>query len=160
MISATFQERLIEMNKFTAIFLALLLLLFSHPSYPYNSHQCDEVADTLYGYKWFYKVFGMITQLNECALIDGIKIETGGYYQAKKAMIDSDVRRNVDGENLDKFGIFVGCEKSDLQAFSALVISNKDEIFGKDFEHQPRTVMLNLYKKLDSNEKLKVSCKR
>lgn len=136
----------------------MVCLFLSQVGFCYNSYQCDEAAKTTYGYGWLFKTVGVITQLNECALIGGLKIETGGYYQAKKPLIDSDVK-NGGGENLDKLGKFMGCDDASLPDFSELVVSNKESIFGSG-DYQPRTIMLNIYEKIDKDEKLKSACKR
>lgn len=142
------------------ILIFIVCLFSAKVGYCYNKYQCNEITKTLYGYGWLYKTIGMITQLNECALMDGLKIETGGYYQAKKLLINSDVQKGG-GSNLDKLGQFIGCDDSSLPDFAKSVVANKEFIFGKDFdEYQPRTVMLNIYEIIEKDYKLKAACKR
>lgn len=144
------------MFKKTAVVFCIVVV--SIASFAYNHYKCKEVADTLYGYGWLYRVVGAITQTNECALVEGLKIETGEYYHAYQKEIDSDVAKGH-GPSLDKFGKFIGCEDESLMKFAKTIVENQDFIFSRG-ENIPRKVMLNIYKKIDEDPKLRELCHR
>lgn len=147
----------ISNNIVMSILVFSITTIFSH-SIMAGNKQCDEVMDTLYGYKWFYKVFGVITQLNDCALIDGLKIEMGSYFAAKRDEIASDIKQGG-GEGLNKLGLYMGCNDENLSKFSKMVNANQNYILGDNFENQARTVMLRIRQKINEDDKLKDSCK-
>lgn len=139
------------------LFALIAFLLLPNSSMAFDREKCEMVTDG-YIFKWPYKILGFITQLNECALIDGFQIEIGAYYSDHVYGIQSDLSKGG-GEEIDKLAKFVGCPPEYYPKFTEMVLTNKVDIFCNG-DLLPRTVMLNLYKKVSEDDVLKNVCKR
>lgn len=157
MFNSKEQQAMSKISGFKKFSLLSFGILLSSCATSSTKHRCELQMESLYGYKYFYKAFGVITQLNDCAIVDGIAPEIGAYYGARRAGVVSNLDSNGGG-SLDAMGRYMGCPKEQLPLFTKVVIEKRDLIFGKDLENSDRAVTLKMAEVVRADEALSQLC--
>lgn len=138
---------------------ALLLLQTGCASWAYRSYACQDQRD----FSGIGHVFGLITQIGDCALFKNFKIETGTYYQNHSETIRYSIEtvetmKSGVAEPIRNLSRSFNCKSESDSYFVVKLIENKNDIFGKKFENSSVFVTKAIQNMIDRDETLSQTC--